>query len=450
MKNGEYNYSPQPDLEDDEYDNLPAPRHAKYDDYDGTELPTESIIGEGGYSDAWGDPYVSPSKMLGELKNSPKNRSTTDDDTAHDDEYHSSTSFSKQQQKEHAEQARAIAWGTLGGPIFNTIISISSLILYPFGVKNLALIRTAFSSVYAIMQIMLFGICCVFNPFDNWGSKWGSINLFTGAIRLPAMDLATSFPFWLRPIVIKKMQFDSILALISFTKGIHIAINISNYNLGLIIEYKEKDPNYRKKVRPTSPKPVPTPRARDDNGDDDDDASIKTPTSAATQTARGIQIQIKEVLETLKSWGINVALSVDETCVALERVKIALDGTVTRSDDWWAQSTHFRWKDIHFTLSSNTHGGFISYEIMEIRLLEDDDDLYAVNEDYSSGSDNGDNSESDDDNTEQVPPHLMNNKSLIYDDDDDLAARITREEMNNYNINNYNNMRVTTNNGNSR
>jgi len=107
-------------------------------------------------------------------------------------------------------------------------------------------------------------------------------------------------------------------------------------------------------------------------------------TSAATKMSRKMESRVRQGLELLKKWGVSIALSLDQICIAVEQVKVSLEGVVTRSDDWWAQSSHFRMKDFNFTLSGSAQGGFLSYDVLEVRLLEDDDDLYQPNEFYDS------------------------------------------------------------------
>lgn len=113
----------------------------------------------------------------------------------------------------------------------------------------------------------------------------------------------------------------------------------------------------------------------------DEDASS---TSAATKMSRKMESKVRQGLELLKKWGVSIALSLDQICIAVEQVKVSLEGVVTRSDNWWAQSSHFRMKDFNFTLSGSAQGGFLSYDVLEVRLLEDDEDLYQPNEFYDS------------------------------------------------------------------
>jgi len=129
--------------------------------------------------------------------------------------------------------------------------------------------------------------------------------------------------------------------------------------------------------------------------------------------SREVEGQVRKGLDLLKQWGISIALSLDQVCecaavqqaalvcfcvakmdklcdsnpnplslylsvslrklqicIAVEQVKVSLEGVVTRSDCWWQQSSHFRLKDFNFTLSGSAQGGFLSYDLLEVRLLE--------------------------------------------------------------------------------
>jgi len=198
---------------------------------------------DGGYIDAWGDPFISPSKLRQGLKPSALTSPAGYNNTACMERSAGGGGVGKDSSADDSNTlgARGLAIGGEGGAVFNALVWLSTKLLSPFGVRNLAFMHTAMCSVYAFMQIMLFGLCCFCNPFDAWGSKWGSVNVFSGAIRLPAMDLAVLFPFWFRPIGIKKLEWGSVLALVSFTGGIHMAMNVSQFNVGVIVETVEKD-----------------------------------------------------------------------------------------------------------------------------------------------------------------------------------------------------------------
>jgi len=197
--------------------------------------------GAEGYIDAWGDPFISPSKLRKGLKPSAltsiEGYNNTDCMGAGADGVGARSAADSS----NIRGGAGLAIGGEGGTVFNTLVWLSTQLLSPFGVRNLAFMHTALCSVYAFMQIVLFGLCCFCNPFDSWGAKWGSVNVFTGAIRLPAMDLAVMFPLWLRPVGIKKLEWGSVLALVSFTGGIHMAMNVSQFNVGVIVETVEKD-----------------------------------------------------------------------------------------------------------------------------------------------------------------------------------------------------------------
>ena len=296
------------------------------------------------YTDAWGEAYISPSKLLKTMKPG----ISIDTSLDADDEL-------------TASSVQAVM--NENGAIFNAIIWFSTALLSPFGIRSVTFVSHAFYSFYALMQVMLFGFVCICNPFDSWGQQWGSINVFTGAMRLPAMDLAKKYPLLFRPLGIKKLEWDNLLGLVSFAGGIHVAINVNQFNTGLIIERLEKD---RKKLN----------RWNHDH--------MESSTSEATKAARDIGTVIRSGLETFRNHGINIALSIEQLCVAVEHVKVSLDGIVTRRDDWWAQSAHYRVKDLNFTLSGSAQGGYVSYDVLEMRLLEDEDDLYAPNDSYDN------------------------------------------------------------------
>lgn len=334
------------------------------------------------YMDAWGDEYVSPSKL----------RSSMLDKTIDTD----------RKTAKVVEEQTTSALGT-GGLFTKTITMLSRLLMAPIGGLSLGrvtFIHTAISSLYAVFQIMLFGLCCICNPFDSWGQRWGSVNIFTGAIRLPAMDLASLFPFWFRPLGIKKLEWGSVLALISFAGGIHVAMNVTQYNVGVIVEYVEKD----KTIRNSPQLVVP--------------ATGKSP--AKSSASRNMQDRMHYVLDKLKYFGINIALSFEEICVAVQQVKVSLDGTIAHTDEWWRQSTHFRVKDFNFTLSGSAQGGFLSYDLLEVRLLDDDEDLYTIDEDAWH--------EEDEEEEEQRHRRIgLDADDGASDFGEDIAARLTHE-----------------------
>jgi acyl-CoA-binding protein len=292
--------------------------------------------GADSFRDAWGDTYTSPAK----LRTAMRDRSVADGFNA-----------------SAVEEQTTAAMGTRGA-FTRSMTWLSRMLMQPFGGLSLGgatFIHTAISSIYALMQIFLFGFCCVCNPLDTWGPSWGSCNIFTGALRLPPMDLAAKYPFWFRPLGIKKLEWGEVLALVNFAGGIHVAMNVSQYKLGLIIEYVEK------------------PKSEDAlNQHGHGPLYDSTPGKS-----KKVQDVVKYAIEKLKNWGINIALSFDEICVAVQQVKVSLDGSIAPPDYWYGMNSHVRIKDFHFTLSGSAQGSFLSYDLLEIRLLDDDDDLYA-------------------------------------------------------------------------
>ena len=302
-----------------------------------------------GYVDAWGDPYLSPSKYRTQMKS----------DTV------------------------SVGIG------YDQLLWFSHQVMKPFGVKHIAAIRNTCTALCAVMGFLFFSFCAVFNPFDMWGSSWASVNLFTGAVRIPGMDIAQKYPILFRPWGVKKLQWDGIYALVSFHKGIHVAVNMKKYCCGVIVEDVERKPltadelakKHAKKQAAKESKASLEGAGEQTPGSLSPASRKKSATSAATARAESMQKTVQYYMNTLKEYGINVALSFDEICFAVEQVNLNLDGSVTRSDSWWSQSAHIRLIDVGITLSSSVNGGFLSFENLEIRLLEDEFDLYAERED---------------------------------------------------------------------
>jgi len=148
------------------------------------------------------------------------------------------------------------------------------------------------------------------------------------------MNLSDKYPWAFRPLGIKKIQWNSILALVSFSNGIQIATSISHFNVGLVMEYVQKDKNKNKdkdKEKEYSTSILKAQKATaeataegEEEGEEEGEGEETplTPTSAATTKAKSISTKIRLLLENLKKWGINIALSLDEICVACESVTV--------------------------------------------------------------------------------------------------------------------------------
>jgi hypothetical protein len=278
----------------------------------------------------------------------------------------------------------------------------------------LAVIEVILLNLLAVGRILLKTFVALVNPVDNLylDRSWPSVNFFSGSIFIPRFNMAKAFPFWLRPAQIRRLEWNAIRILVSLSKGIHIAVDVEKLNVGFIIEEVVRDRSkHRAAERPeadlgfdTHNGNGSTKRRRGGRGGQPQQKQQQTPQNV--RDARSKKRRAKEkveyfsnafrgAMETLKGYGVNIAVNMDEIGVGMDFTKLELDGTITRSDDWWEQGTHIRALDVGLTLSTGRSASFVSWEVLELRFLEEEDSEYDDEED----EDEEDGEESDDEDS---------------------------------------------------
>lgn len=300
-------------------------------------------------TDAWGDPYVSPNK-----------------------------------EKRDIAMATELPKELVDGPLFSSVNTVLHNV-FKVRPKSLALLLLAMNSFIGASRILFNLFIAFLSPWENFiDQRWPSINVFTGAIYIPKFNIASAFPYWFRPLQIKRMEWNAIRLLISVSKGVHIAVDVEKFQAGFIFEEVVKD---RTKNRHKDDARTPNSgsnKTRKKNGrgkgTNNGHKAVKTPLSAngelpkeaAKKKVKHFSTFFRSIMEKLRSYGINVAINFDEIGVGMEFKKLELDGTITTSDDWWCQGTHVRALDVGMTLSTHRSASFLSWEVMELRFLEEE------------------------------------------------------------------------------
>jgi hypothetical protein len=311
--------------------------------------------------DAWGDPYISPTK-----------------------------------EKRDIAKATELPKELAKGPLFS---SLNTILHHVFRVqpKSLALLVLAINSFLGVSRVLFNLFVAFLNPWENFLDRgWPSINIFTGAIYVPKFNMASAFPYWFRPLQIKRMEWDAIRLLISVSAGVHIAVDVEKFQAGFIFEEVVRDRTKHRRKDDTRSPDLGYDKTRKREGRANSVGhgreALRTPPSSGKGSERQKEAAKKKVahfstffrstMERLRYYGINIAVNIDEVGVGMEFKKLELDGTVTTSDDWWCQGTHVRALDVGMTLSTHRSASFLSWEVMELRFLE---------EETSDSEDEGDN-----------------------------------------------------------
>ena len=313
------------------------------------------------------------------IVSSPRGEMSKQDDTLHYDSW-GDVYISPTKEKREFLKSKSVAKELSTGPLFK---SLNSVLFRVFHVqpKSLALLAYICNSLVGIGRVLFNLFVAFLNPWENFlDRKWPSINIFTGAIYVPKFNMAAAFPYWFRPIEIKRLEWDAIRLLISLSSGVHIAVDVQKLNVGLILEevVRDRAKHRRDERKPDlgfdKPKRMSPKKQR----------GVKTPErvlkgqkeqheEVAKQKVAHFSTTFRRMMENLKKFGINIAINFDEIGVGMEFTKLELDGTITTSDDWWKQGTHIRALDVGMTLSTGRSASFLSWEVMELRFLEEED-----------------------------------------------------------------------------
>ena len=294
-----------------------------YDElYDHIDEMSE-IPREGPFIDAWGEEYMSPTKEKREMKKG-------------------------NYKKADAEM----------GPLLKSANNLLVNVLH-VNPKMMNTLELVFLSLMGVGRILLCTLMGMLNAFDNpfFDKSWPSINLFTGAVFIPRFNMAKAFPFWFRPANVRRFEWQAIRCLISLNKGFHVAVDIEKLNMGVIIEEVVRDRTKHRRQSSvdtgydrTSRKSPESSRGGRRRSSQTTNQQHTTPERqrrerevngkvAAKKKVEHFSIAFRSIMERLKGYGINIAVNIDEIGVGVDYTKLELDGTVTRSDDWWAQGT---------------------------------------------------------------------------------------------------------------
>ncbi len=322
------------------------------------------------HTDAWGDPYVSPTK-----------------------------------EKRDIAKATELPESMTRGALLKSVNTVLHKV-FQVQPKSLALFVLAMNSLIGASRVLFNLLVAFLNPWENFiDRKWPSINIFTGAVFVPKFNMASAFPYWFRPLAIKRLEWNAIRLMVSVASGVHIAVDIEKFQAGFIFEEVVRDRTKHRRKDDTRTIDLGYDKTRKRKGKGNSNGrgrAVSTPPSsgnaaggvpheeAAKKKVKHFSTFFRSIMEKLRSYGINIAVNFDEVSIGMEFTKLELDGTVTTSDDWWCQGTHVRALDVGMTLSTHRSASFLSWEVMELRFLEEDtsdwegeDDTDSMDEEYS-------------------------------------------------------------------
>ena len=345
--------------------------------------------GDGEFIDYWGEPYVSPTKERRDMrKNGTRRR----------------------------EELKS-------GPLFKSVQSVLFNVLR-ITPKTLMTMEFILLNLLAVGRILFNTLVAFMNPLDSLilDRSWPSINLFSGAIFIPKFNMGRAFPFWLRPIEVRRLEWNAIRILVSLSRGVHIAIDVEKLNMGFIFEEVVRDRmKHRSMAHLDGDAGFDTHTGKSVKGghrpqthhtpEHVRDASKK---KHVKKKVEHFSVYFRTVMEKLKNFGINIAVNFDEVGVGVDFIKLELDGTITRSDEWWNQGTHIRALDVGVTMSTGKSASFLSWEVLELRFLEEDDSDYEE-------SDMDDDKEEDDEDDNGEYFHLTPAQTSGNADDDNSS-----------------------------
>ena len=207
------------------------------------------------HTDAWGDPYVSPTK-----------------------------------EKRDIAKATELPESMTPGPLFNSVNTVLHRV-FQVQPKSLALFILAMNSLVGASRVLFNLLVAFLNPWENFmDRKWPSINIFTGAIFVPKFNMATAFPYWFRPLKIKRLEWDAIRLLISVASGVHIAVDIEKFQAGFIFEEVVRDRTKHRRKDETRPIDMGYDKSRKRKGKGNSNGrgrAVSTPPSKGKAAAGG-------------------------------------------------------------------------------------------------------------------------------------------------------------------
>ena len=57
------------------------------------------------------------------------------------------------------------------------------------------------------------------------------------------MDIVKTFPFIFRSLGLKKLEWSDVCACVSVCGGVHVAVKVSHFNVGVVVENVMKEDN---------------------------------------------------------------------------------------------------------------------------------------------------------------------------------------------------------------